>query len=286
MSVFNGDLYLDDCIQSILNQTFKDFEFLIINDGSTDKTKNIIEKYRENDDRIRIINQKNIGLTQSLIKGVELCKSNYIARQDADDLSTEKRLEKQYNKFKIDKSLGIIGSNTLIIDKNSNILKKTSLRSCNFWLKKEIIFGNCFVHGSVMFRKDIYYKVGGYNKKYFCAQDFDLWIRMAEKCKIENTRSCYYILRCHENSISSVYRDKQNRNVISIIYERNKKYKNPFLRYFYPKCKNHIELRLLIKQRKISKINDLKRDKSKFLSVLCKLDYFILNLILKISRYV
>src|SRR3990170_6306785 len=94
MSVYNGERFLREAIESILNQTYRDFEFLIINDGSTDSSREIILSY--NDPRIRLIdNELNIGLTRSLNKGLRLARGKYIARQDADDISFRKRLEKQ-----------------------------------------------------------------------------------------------------------------------------------------------------------------------------------------------
>ena len=96
LAVYNGGEWLKDSIDSILEQTFRDFEFLIINDGSTDSTKDILKIYEKNDARIRIINQENIGLTKSLIKGVNKAKGKWIARIDSDDISFPERLQKQY----------------------------------------------------------------------------------------------------------------------------------------------------------------------------------------------
>ena len=99
MSVYNGEPYLRDGIECILSQTYSNFEFIIINDGSTDKTQEIINKYAEDDIRIVPINQANIGLTRSLNKGIHLSKGEYIARQDADDFSFPDRLENQIATF-------------------------------------------------------------------------------------------------------------------------------------------------------------------------------------------
>ena len=121
MSVYNGEKYLQEAIDSILEQTFKDFEFLIINDGSTDKTGEILESYH--DLRIKIINnEKNIGLTKSLNKGLKLARGEYIARQDADDISMPERLEKEVEFLETHQDYAVVGAFAKIINKNSEIL--------------------------------------------------------------------------------------------------------------------------------------------------------------------
>ena len=87
MSVYNGERYLDECMQSILQQSFTNFEFIVINDGSTDKSLDILKQYQQSDDRVYIINQSNAGLSASLNRGIAIAKGKYIARMDADDIS-------------------------------------------------------------------------------------------------------------------------------------------------------------------------------------------------------
>ncbi|HIP11775.1 MAG TPA: glycosyltransferase family 2 protein, partial [Arcobacter sp.] len=95
LSVYNGEKYLDEAIESILNQTYQDFEFIIINDGSTDKSLEIIEKYKKEDNRIVVISRENKGLIYSLNEGISQAKGKYIARMDADDISLATRFEEQ-----------------------------------------------------------------------------------------------------------------------------------------------------------------------------------------------
>ncbi|MCP8319033.1 MAG: glycosyltransferase, partial [Candidatus Methylarchaceae archaeon HK01B] len=130
MSVYNGEKYLREAIDSILNQTFKDFEFLIINDGSTDRTVEILRSYH--DSRIKIItNEKNMGLTKSLNKGLKIARSEYVARMDADDISYPRRLEVQYEYMKKNPDVGIVGSWNDVIDDKGNTIdyRKHSLSS-------------------------------------------------------------------------------------------------------------------------------------------------------------
>ena len=108
MAVYNGEKYLREAIDSILNQTFKDFEFIIVNDGSTDRTREILESFI--DPRIVLIHQEHMGLTKSLNRGIALAKGKYIARQDADDISMAERLEKQFNFLESHENVALLGT--------------------------------------------------------------------------------------------------------------------------------------------------------------------------------
>ena len=154
MSVYNGEKHLREAIDSILNQTFGDFEFLIINDGSTDRTADILQSYQ--DSRIKIIhNEKNIGLTKSLNKGLKLAKGEYLARMDADDISYPNRLEVQYEYMEKNPNVGIVGSWNDVIDDIGNTI---GFWKCNY-SSEEIYyilnFRNCLTHCSVLFKKEL-----------------------------------------------------------------------------------------------------------------------------------
>jgi len=110
MSVYNAQKYLDEAIESILNQTYSNFEFIIINDGSTDKSLEIIENYAKKDSRIIVINRENKGLIYSLNEGIRKANGKYIARMDADDISLPQRLEKQVEFMEKNKNIGICGT--------------------------------------------------------------------------------------------------------------------------------------------------------------------------------
>ena len=161
MSVYNGENTIETAINSILDQSFRDFEFIIINDGSTDKTLNILESY--NDERIKIISQSNIGLTKSLNKAILLTKSNIIARQDADEFSHQSRLEIQFNYLKENDSISLIGSRATIIDgKLKMVTKKINHQN----LSKLLMRTNVFIHGTVMFKKKDFLDIGLYNSNF------------------------------------------------------------------------------------------------------------------------
>lgn len=207
MSVYNGEKYLRQAIDSILNQTFKDFEFLIINDGSTDKTLEILQSY--NDSRIKIINnEKNIGLTKSLNKGLRIASGKYIARQDADDVSLPERLKKQVKFLEKNKTVGLLGSSYYIIDANDKRIAIDKISTEKNASSKQTAHFIC--HGSVLIRKKCLEKVGTYREIFKYAQDYDLWLRVANKFEIRNIREPLYNLRITDNSISSKKKSQQD----------------------------------------------------------------------------
>lgn len=210
MPVYNGERYLEKAIDSILNQTFKDVEFIIVNDGSTDSSRGIILSY--DDHRVRLINnEKNIGLTQSLNKGLEAARGQYIARQDADDISFPQRLEKQVEFLETHADCGLVGSFYSIIDGDGNTLKVQRLVSSNEKIQKELPKGNPFCHGACMFRKVCLGRVGLYRQEFESAQDYDLWLRISELWKVQNLKQPLYALRINFQSITAVGRAEQYR---------------------------------------------------------------------------
>ena len=129
MSVYNGTPYLRECIESILNQTCKDFEFIIIDDGSSDNTWKILTEYANQNQQIKLFkNEENIGLTKSLNKGLKLAGGEYIARQDADDVSLPDRFELQTRFLDAHLEVGALGSSAEVIDEQGMSLRQTTLR--------------------------------------------------------------------------------------------------------------------------------------------------------------
>lgn len=204
MPVYNGGLYLEEAIESILNQTYRDFEFIIINDGSTDRSLEVIERYANQDDRIVVINRKNKGLVYTLNEGIDKAKGKYIARMDADDISLPIRFEKQV-KYMETENIDICGSHYFLINESGNIdglnLSPLSNETCFITLVSKVPFA----HPSVMIRKsclaDNNLQYG--QSKYKKAEDFDLWIRMYEKgAKFGNVNDILFKYRVVTNSLS------------------------------------------------------------------------------------
>lgn len=210
MPVHNGKPYLEEAIKSILSQTYKDFELIAVDDASSDNSFNVLEKYAKKDIRIKIIkNEKNIGLTKSLLKAVSIAKGAYIARQDADDISLPERLEKQIYFLSHNPSYAAIGTRARIINKDGKFIKKADVPKTWFMTKQILKFGNCFLHGSIMMRKEDYDKAGGYRNNFHFGQDFDLWLRISKKKKMKNLGERLYLWRETGANISSLKTDVQ-----------------------------------------------------------------------------
>ena len=208
MSVYNGERYLREAIDSILNQTFRDFEFLIINDGSTDSTKEILNSYR--DPRIKIINnKKNIGLTKSLNKGLRLASGEYIARQDADDISLPQRLEKQVEFLDSNSQTALVGSWTEVIDENEKTQEVWHSLAQPHLLRWRLLFCNQFTHCAIMFRKNIVMQIEGYSEKMSSAQDYDLWSRISFYWGVANIPEVLVKWRKWGKNISRIQQHKQ-----------------------------------------------------------------------------
>ncbi|MDQ1238384.1 MAG: hypothetical protein QG577_569, partial [Thermodesulfobacteriota bacterium] len=182
MSVFNGIEYLERAVESILNQSFRDFEFVIINDGSTQPVIPVIERY--SDARVVLINQENKGLTSSLNRGLSLARGDYIARMDSDDISLPNRLEIQWAAMESDPSLDLVGSFYEVIDRSGKVCEVKTLIQDTAYRLWRLQFHNVYGHGTVMLRKTKVLTAGGYDEKLTFAQDYDLWSRL---CVLDNT---------------------------------------------------------------------------------------------------
>ena len=198
MPVYNGEKYLDESIQSILNQTYKDFELIIINDGSADNSLEIIEKYKQLDKRIVVISRENKGLIKSLNEAIEQSKGSYIARMDADDISLPTRFEEQL-KFMKDEKLDMCGSwvEPFENDKSFDIWKYPENHNN---ISFRLFFVSSFAHPSVMFKSDVF-KVLKYENE--VAEDYRLWCDMViNGFKLGNIQKVLLKYRFHENQIT------------------------------------------------------------------------------------
>ena len=207
MPVYNGEGYLKDSILSIVNQTFNPFEFIIVDDCSTDGSFEIIKDFACQHDVIKVIrNNLRLGHTKSLNKALRLARGEYVARQDADDISLPRRFEEQMKFFKTNPKTALLGTSIYIIDKNGRILDK-KIASKLPW--ESLHKSNGFFHGSVIFRKAVVDELGGYNELFEMAEDYELWLRIGKRHPIRNLPSKLYAWRIHKNNVSLTKRSKE-----------------------------------------------------------------------------
>ena len=206
MPVRNGARYLKQALESVLGQTFNDFEFLIINDGSTDETEEIAKGYANKDDRVKVINnEKNLGLQKTLNKGVELSQGEYIARIDCDDIWLDKKkLQKQVSALDSNSDIGVIGTGFVSIDENEKELFRVKFPSNDEKIRNNILTCNQLAHPSVVIRKKALDELGKYSekKKYQHIEDYELWLRIGKKYKFANLDEYCLGYRIDSNGIS------------------------------------------------------------------------------------
>lgn len=178
-SCYNSSAYVRESIESVLSQPYTNFEFILINDGSTDNTLTILNEYALRDERIVVINKSNTGLTDSLNQGLQLAKGVFVARLDADDIVIGDRFTKQINFLHQHPDIALAGSNAYVIDLRGTLMSETVLPSDIDELKHNVVNKlHTFPHSSIMFNKNEVMSIGGYNERFIKAQDFDLYLRL------------------------------------------------------------------------------------------------------------
>jgi len=238
MSVYNGEKYLREAVDSILNQTFKNFEFIIINDGSTDKTEEILKDY--NDSRIKIYkNKRNLGVAKSLNVGLKMAKGEYIARQDSDDISTPKRLAVQADFLDRHPAYAVVGVFPKVINEISDKIRYGQRPIKDIDIRKTLKTKNCIVHGSAMIRMRCLHDVGLYDESMANSEDYELWLRLAKKYAFRNIAKFLYVLRLHNKNLDAAYIKEQQifvalgkiKNNSSNIEETTEHFLNRIARY-------------------------------------------------------
>lgn len=213
MPVFNADRYLRDSIESVLSQTFSNFEFIIINDASTDDSATILNSYK--DSRIKVFkNDCNLGLTKSLNLAIELSEGKYIARTDADDICLPKRFDTQIQLLEKHSEIGLCGSWYENFGAQSGIAKYNVEHNK---IAIGLLFQSQLSHSAVMMRRETLDKFNlRYNIDFVTAQDYDLWSRMIQVCGVTNIPETLMRVRFHTDSVSVKNKEQQfaNRNKI------------------------------------------------------------------------
>ena len=217
MSVFNAEAHVAEAIESILNQTYSDFEFLIIDDASTDNSFDILSSFR--DERITLIqNKENLGLTKSLNKGIKLAKGQYIARMDADDISLPSRLAKQLQFMQEHPEIDICGTWYKTFGEKEYLQKLPALHE---QIKADLLFYTPIAHPSVLMKKNIF-EAHKYPENFQKAQDYALWIKLIKNYKFANLPEPLLKYRIHKNQISTKQNTRQKEfalNALSDYYQ-------------------------------------------------------------------
>ncbi len=203
MSVYNGERWLFESITSVLNQTFSNFEFVIVNDGSSDSSRQIIATFASSDSRVRVLDKDNTGLADSLNQGVDFAQGDWIARIDADDICEPHRLAEQVAFVKAYPRTVLLGSGLMEIDEEGRAgltyryPEKHAELVLNLERRKPF-----FAHSSAFFRKESFHRVGCYRSRIKRAEDYDLWLRLSEVGEIACQGAALVRIRKHGGQIS------------------------------------------------------------------------------------
>lgn len=216
LPVYNGETTIQDSILSIISQSYKNFELIIINDGSTDRSLEKIQYFK--DTRITVLNQSNKGLATTLNRAVAISTGELIARQDQDDISMPLRIDRQVKEFMSRRNLVLLGTYGYKVDKNNNIIEKLKFPIHNRELQFISNFYNPFIHSSVMFRKTEFIECGSYSEDLNLQppEDFNLWNRIKYLGEIQNLDDFLVKYKVSENNMTSTHK-----NLIASNYKTN-----------------------------------------------------------------
>ncbi|KKS02247.1 MAG: Glycosyltransferase, group 2 family [candidate division WWE3 bacterium GW2011_GWF2_41_45] len=199
MGVYNGEKYLHEAIESVLNQTYRNFEFIIVNDGSTDNTEKIILRYKNKDDRIKYLKNKlNVGQSKTWNLAIDKSRGKYIARMDADDICLSNRFEEQIKFLNNNPNIDVLGTQYFIINANEIKSIKSSLVPRDLRDAKPSVH-----HPTCILKKELFVKFGKYNSKFDGAEDLELWYRFySNGVNFYNINKYLFKYRIHGNNVS------------------------------------------------------------------------------------
>ena len=215
MSVFNGERFLAEAVESILDQSFRDFEFIVIDDGSTDGSARILEGYARRDPRVQVCQQDNQGLVCSLNRGCGLARGKYIARMDADDISVRDRLLWQVDFMEQHPGVAVVGGAIERINSSGDGLEIKRYATGDDEIKTALARNRSELpHPAVLIRREIFCSVGGYRTAFVDAEDYDLWLRMAECSQLSNLSRVVLKYRVH---CAQITRTRLRQQALSVL---------------------------------------------------------------------
>lgn len=196
LAVWNGEAYLADAIRSVLSQTFRDFELIVMDDGSTDRTANILHQFQREDGRIRVYNQPHAGLVATLNRGISLATGEYIARMDADDVSKPDRFAIQVEYLDRHQDIGICGS--WIETFGNGVSEVVKYPNDDASIRCQLLFSSALAHPSTMLRRSMLLRHGlQYDEQAVNAEDYDLWVRASKSTRLANVPAVLLRYRVH-----------------------------------------------------------------------------------------
>ena len=227
---YNQSQYLEEAMESVLNQTYQNIEIIIVDDGSTDNTSEVVKSF---DNKIIYIPQKNKGASSARNAGIKKAQGQYVAFLDSDDMWIKNKLEKQIKFIQNNPEIGLLGTGCYqMVDINKMIYKKI-FPAKNEILQKDLIKYNPFIQSSVIIRKDIFNDIGLYDEKFKESEDYDLWLRIAQKYKVANIQEALVTKKYYEKGLS---KDKDNKQLYFVLKAKKNAIKRgqySKLYYFY-----------------------------------------------------
>lgn len=211
MSVYNGEEFVGESIRSVVEQDFTDFEFIIIDDCSTDRSVGILQKAADCDSRVKLVrNRENIGLTKSLNKGMALVTGQYVARQDADDESLPGRFSRQVAYLDKHPDVGVVSGAHEIVDAGGEVVHIQRAPEAHYMLTWILCTGhNAMSHPTTMFRTHVVKELGGYDESFYAGQDYELWCRVMEKAQLAFMANVEVRRQYHSGQMSIKHSDVQ-----------------------------------------------------------------------------
>jgi glycosyltransferase involved in cell wall biosynthesis len=225
MPVYNAERYVAQAVESILAQTLADFELLVFDDGSTDRSLEILLAHAERDNRMTVLRRPHRGYVALLNEGIQISRGNYIARMDADDVSLPDRFESQARYMEEDRDCVVLGSNVLVInscDEPLGVLhQETNPKTIQSLLLNGV--NGVIIHPASLMRRETVVTVGGYREQFESIEDLDLWLRLAEKGQLTNLPQILFKYRLNPLGVTAINFRRQERHIESIINEARRR---------------------------------------------------------------
>lgn len=214
MTVFNGERHLSEAIDSLVRQSFDDFEIIIVNDGSTDGTGAIIQQFAVSDSRIRYVDLAHIGRVEALNTGCRLAQGKFIAIMDADDIALPDRFACQMDFLATHPSVVLLGTGVQKVSSDGRCFATVMFPTQSEEIKRSLVSQGCFAHSTVVMAREAVFAVGAYRKAFPPAEDYDLWLRLAERYAVANLPQALVKYRAHPDQVSSTNLEQHTLSVL------------------------------------------------------------------------